>query len=316
MAAGTTTTVQVDPEVNLYFDNILLDRHQPYYVHAYFAQQRRIPQKNSKTAIFRRFDNLADALTPLTEGVSPAAEQVNKFDITAVVSQYGKVVELSDDVIVTVQDQTSNEVADMLAQNNASTYDIILRNMLVATSAQIDCLNGVNGNAITEVTTTDLELAVDYLESNNGKKMSPNVEGTNAFGTAPVWAAYWMIISTALRTDFKNLATFLPTASYPRQQSVLEAEYGSCDEVRLVKTSQAYVDNSVSPAVYSNLMFAANAYGCIEIDDQSLEMIIKPLGAGQDPLDQRSTMGWKGRFGSIILDDSWAINLRSTKASS
>ena len=90
-------------------------------------------------------DNLADALTPLTEGVTPAAEQVSKFDITAVVSQYGKVVELSDDVIITVQDQTSNEVADMLAQNMASTYDKIVRNMLAATAAQIDCLNGVNG---------------------------------------------------------------------------------------------------------------------------------------------------------------------------
>jgi len=313
MAAGTTTTVQVDPEVNLFFDNILLDRHQPYYVYGYFAQERRIPQKNSKTAIFRRFDNLADALTPLTEGVTPASEQVTKFDITAVVSQYGKVVELSDDVIITVQDQTSNEVADMLAQNMASTYDKIVRNMLVATSAQIDCLNVVNGNAITEVTTTDLELAVDYLEGNNGKKLSPNQEGTNAFGTAPVWAAYWMVISTALRTDFKNLSTFLPTADYPRQQSVLEAEFGSCDEVRLVKTSEAYVDNTVSPAVYYNMLFAANAYGRITIDDQSMEMIIKPLGAGQDPLNQRQTMGWKGRLGSVILDDSWAICLRSTK---
>jgi len=95
MAAGTTTTVQVDPEVNLYFDNILLDRHQPYYVYGYFAQQRRIPQKNSKTALFRRFDNLADALTPLTEGVTPAAEQVTKFDITAVVSQYGSSEQLA-----------------------------------------------------------------------------------------------------------------------------------------------------------------------------------------------------------------------------
>ncbi len=284
MASGTTTTVQVDPEVNLFFDNILLDRHQPYYVHGYFAQERRIPQKNSKTAIFRRFDNLADALTPLTEGVT-----------------------------ITVQDQTANEVADMLAQNMASTYDKIVRNMLVATAAQIDCLNGVNGNAITEVTTTDLELAVDYLEGNNGKKLSPNQEGTNAFGTAPVWAAYWMIISTDLRTDFKNLSNFLPTADYPRQQSVLEAEYGSCDEVRLVKTSEAYKDVSVVPAVYYNLLFAANAYGRITIDDQSMEMIIKPLGAGQDPLNQRQTMGWKGRLGSVILDDSWCVALRSTK---
>ena len=312
MVAGTTTTVQVDPEVNLYFDNILLDRHQPYYVYGYFAQERRIPQKNSKNAIFRRFDNLSDALTPLTEGVTPNAEQVTKFDITATVQQYGKVVELSDDVIITVQDQTSNEVADMLAQNMASTYDKIVRNMLVATSAQIDCLNGVNGNAITEVTTTDLEIAVDYVTNNNGKKLSPNQEGTNAFGTAPVWASFWMVMSTELRTDFKNLSTFNPTADYPRQQSVLEAELGSCDEVRLVMTSEAYKDTS-SPPVYSNLLFAANAYGRIMIDDQSMEMIIKPLGAGQDPLNQRQTMGWKGRLGSVILDDSWCVNLRSTK---
>lgn len=313
MVAGTTTTTTVDPEVNLFFDNILLDRHMPYYVHGYFAQERRIPQKNSKNAIFRRFDNLADALTPLTEGVTPAAEQVTKFDITAVVSQYGKVVQLSDDVIITVQDQTSNEVADMLAQNMHSTYDKIIRNMLQATAAQIDCLNGVNGNAITEPTTTDLELAVDYLEGNNGKKMSPNVEGTNAFGTAPVWAAYWMIIHTDLRTDFKNLSNFLPTADYPRQMSVLESEYGSCDEVRLVKTSEAYVDRTVNPAVYSNFLFAANAYGRITIDDQSMEMIIKPLGAGEDALNQRQTMGWKGRLGAVILDDSWCINMRCTR---
>ena len=312
MAAGTTTTVQVDPEVNLFFDNILLDRHQPYYVYGYFAQERRIPQKNSKNAIFRRFDNLADALTPLTEGVTPNAEQVTKFDITATVQQYGKVVELSDDVIITVQDQTANEVADMLAQNMASTYDKIVRNMLVATSAQIDCLNGVNGNAVTEVTTTDLEIAVDYVTNNNGKKLSPNQEGTNAFGTAPVWSAFWMVISSELRTDFKNLSTFLATAEYPRQQSVLEAELGSCDEVRLVMTSEAFKDAS-SPPIYSNMLFAANSYGRIMIDDQSMEMIIKPLGAGQDPLNQRQTMGWKGRLGSVILDDSWCINLRSTK---
>ena len=89
MFTGTSTTAQIYPEVNLFFDIILLDRHQPYYVYGYFAQERRIPQKNSKNAIFRRFDNLADALTPLTEGVTPAAEQITKFDITATVTQYG-----------------------------------------------------------------------------------------------------------------------------------------------------------------------------------------------------------------------------------
>lgn len=314
MANGVTSTSQVDPEVDTYFDNILLDRNQPYYVFGYFAQERRIPQKNSKTAIFRRFDNLADSLTPLTEGVTPASEQVSKFDISAVVSQYGKVVQLTDDVIITVQDETSNEVADMLAQNMWSTYDKIIRNMLVASASQIDCLNGVNGNAITEITSTDLELAVDYLEGNNAKKMSPNIEGRDAFGTAPVWAAYWMITHTDIRSDIKRLANFLPVADYPRQQSVLESEFGSLDEVRVVKTSEASKDTSVTPAVYTNPILGANAYGRISIDDQSMEMIIKPLGEGEDPLNQRQSMGWKGRLGAVLLDDAWAVLLRCTKA--
>jgi N4-gp56 family major capsid protein len=312
MAYGTTTTTQVDPEVGIYFDNILLDRHQPFYVHGFFSQQRRIPQKNSKSAIFRRFENLSDALTPLSEGITPNPEQVSKFDVTATLSQYGKVVQLSDDVIVTVQDQTSNEVADMLSQNNASTYDILVRNMLVATSSQIDSLNGQNNNSITELTVTDVERAVDYLMGNNGKKMSPNVVAEMAIGTMPVWAAYWMIINTDLRTNVKQLGNFIPTSSYPRQQSVLESELGSLDEVRVVMTSQAYKTAAATP-VYSNLMFASNAYGTIMIDDQSLEMIIKPLGAGEDSLNQRSTIGWKGRFGATILDDSWVINLLSTR---
>lgn len=312
MANGITTTTQVDPEVQLYFDNVLLDRHQPYYIYGYFSQQRRIPQKNAKTAIFRRYENLADALTPLSEGVSPNPEQVNKFDVTAVVSQYGKVVELTDDIIVTVQDETSNEVADMLAQNNASSYDKLYRNMLVATASQISCLNGQNGQAITEITVPDLELAVDYLVGNNGKRMAPNIEGRNAEGTAPVWQAYWMAVSTDLRTNIKQLSNFTPTAAYARQQAVLESELGSCDEVRVCMTTEAY-KTAASPAVYSNLLFAANGYGTLAIDDQSLQMVIKPLGAGNDPLNQRSTMGWKGRMGCTILDDSWVVNLLSTR---
>lgn len=312
MATGTTTTSQVDPEVDQYFDNILLDRHQPYYVHGYFAQERRIPQKNSKTAIFRRFDNLSDALTPLTEGVTPAPEQVSKFDITATLSQYGKLTALSDDVIITVQDQTSNEVADMLAQNMYSTYDKVIRNMLVATASQVDSINGGNGNAVTEITSIDVERALDYLYGNNAKKMAPNIEGTNAFGTAPVWAAYWAIMSTDLRSDLKALDNFESTADYPRQQSVLESEYGSTDEVRWVITTEAYHDTS-TPFIYWNFMFGANGYGRISIDEQSMEMIIKPLGAGEDGLNQRQTMGWKGRLGAVILDDAWVVALRSTK---
>lgn len=120
-----------------------------------------------------------------------------------------------------------------------------------------------------------------------------------------------MIVHTDLRTNLKALSNFNPVADYPRQQSVLEAEFCSLDELRVVKTTQGQKSNANVP-VYGNMILAANAYGRITIDDQSMQMIIKPLGAGQDALNQRQTMGWKGRLGGVLLDDSWAICLNST----
>lgn len=307
---AVTTTTQVDPEVEKYFDRVLLDREEPFFIYMLFAQNRSLPQKNSKTVTFRRYDNLTDALSPLTEGVNPAFETVTKFDIDAVVSTYGNVVALSDDVIVYVQDETANEVADMLSQNMFSTFDKITRNVLDATSSQIDCLNGVNGNAVTELTQTDLDLAIDYLMGNNARRMAPVIEGTNKFGTAPIDRAYWAMCDTDIRSDVKALSTFIATNEYPTQQAVLQSELGSTEEVRWVMSTEGAVTSSI----YSNFIVGMNAYAIVDVDNVSANLILKPLGSGEDALNRRQTMGWKGRFAAVILDDGWIVNLRSTKA--
>lgn len=310
---AVTTTTQVDPEVDKYFDRVLLDREEPYYIYMLFCQNRNLPTKNSKTVTFRRYDNLADALNPLTEGINPPFETITKFDVDATVSTYGNVVALSDDVVIYVQDDTSNEVADMLSQNMFSTLDVITRNVLNATSSQIDCVNGVNGNAITEITQTDLDLAIDYLMGNNAKRMAPVIEGVNAFGTAPIDRAYWCMIHTDLRSDVKALAAFIATNEYPTQQAVLQSELGSVEETRFVMSTNGAVSTD-SPPVYSNFIVGQNAYACINVDEVAAEMILKPLGAGEDALNRRQTMGWKARYAALILDDGWIINVRATKA--
>lgn len=308
-----TTTAEVDPEVSAYFDGILLDRHQPQFVFLLFAQQRRIPQKNSKTLTLRRFDNLTDALTPLTEGVTPSSEAVSKFDINIQVNQYGKLVQLSDDVEITVQDETSNEVADMLTQNAYSTFDKIARNAILASATQINASQGDNNNTPSDISVPDIEDLVDYLEINNALKMVPNQNAIAADGTAPTWSAYWGICHTDIRSDIKALSNFDPKKSYPRPDNSVEAEFGATDEVRWVKTSEAYKSTDATP-VYTCHIIGANAYGIVNIDDVALEMIIKPLGAGEDGLNQRQSMGWKGRFGAGLLDDGWMGNLLVTKA--
>lgn len=310
---AVTTLTYVDPEVDKYFDRVLLDREEPFFVHMLFGQSRGLPQKNSKTVTFRRYDNLQDALSPLPDGENPDFETVTKFDIDASVSTYGNVVALSDDVIIYVQDETANEVADMLSQNMFSTLDKLTRNVLNATTAQIDCSNGSNGNAITELTQTDLDSAIDYLNGNNARKMAPVVEGKNMFGTGPIEKAFWAICHTDIRSDVRSLASFLSTAQYPQQQVILQSELGSTDEVRWVMSTEAYIDEDTDPATYSNFVMGANSYAMVDVDQVAAEMVLKPLGAGEDALNRRQTMGWKARYVATVLDDGWIVNLRSTR---
>lgn len=46
-------------------------------------------------------------------------------------------------------------------------------------------------------------------------------------------------------------------------------------------------------AVYATMVLGAGAYGVSEITGGGLQHIVKQLGAGADPLNQRSSIGWK-----------------------
>ena len=144
---AVSTTAQIDPEVDKYFDRVLLDREKRFDVHNLFGQVRRVPYKNSNIATFRRYDNLDDTPAVLVEGVTPALESISKFDVDIELQQFGKAVALSDRVVFEVQDETSNEVADMLSQNMYEMLDLVTRNTLAATAVQIDCVNGVSGRS-------------------------------------------------------------------------------------------------------------------------------------------------------------------------
>lgn len=58
--------------------------------------------------------------------------------------------------------------------------------------------------------------------------------------------------------------------------------------------------------VFSTLLLGADAYGVTDLEGGGLETIVKPLGSGgtADPLNQRSTVGWKAtRTAEILLPE-------------
>ena len=66
--------------------------------------------------------------------------------------------------------------------------------------------------------------------------------------------------------------------------------------------------------MFSTLVLGKNAYGVTEVTGGGLQTIVKPLGAGEDPLNQRSTVGWKGILTAKILLEQNMVRIESVSA--
>jgi len=214
--------------------------------------------------------------------------------------------------LLVVEDDTASETADNLSQCMHTMLDKVTRDVWAAAVPQISCLNGINGNAITELTQIDVNRAIEYLDENNTEKMTPTIEGTSRFGTGPVESGFWVAAHVKMKPDIRALDAFVPTSQYGSQEPVLQAEFGATDEARWV-TSTLVTVTSDDPPVYYNTFVGANAYGYVGIDEVSTEMILKPLGFN-DYLNRFQSMGFTAWFNAAILDDSHIVTLLSTKA--
>ena len=312
MASSVTTTSEYGSMADRWAHRALLQRSKPHNVHNLFGRAFSLPTKNTDTMAFRRQENLNSDPVVLPEDGDPAPEQIMKFDINVQVQEFGKVVLLSRKVLLVVEDDTAAETADNLSQCMHTMLDKVTRDVWGSAVPQISCLNGANGNAITELTQADVDRAIAYLDENDTEKMTPTIEGTSRFGTGPVEAGYWVAAHVAVKPDIRALDSFIPTAAYGSQEAVLQAELGATDEARWVTSTLVNVSTD-SPPQYSNTFVGANAYGYVGIDEVSTEMILKPLGFN-DYLNRFQSMGFTAWFNAAILDDSHIVTLLSTKA--
>ena len=102
---------------------------------------------------------------------------------------------------------------------------------------------------------------------------------------------------------------------------VISATAGAANaaSITLDAAVTAAADDTVSPgeggaggcAVYATLVLGDNAYGVTEVEGGGLQTIVKPLGYGADPLNQRSSVGWKGMKVSKRLAEEYMVRLET-----
>lgn len=301
--ATLTTTTQIDPAVQMFYDRVLLRRSVPFLIHEKFAQTRNMGSRSGTQIKFRRYAALSPATTPLTEGTTPPGSVAAKTDLLADVKQYGDFLYVSDWVDLTNQDPVLTEFAEILGEQMGQTRDILCRDILCACSSHVDAGN-------TALTATLVESSIKMLVGNDAQMPTRMVRAGTGQGTLPVSAAYWAMGNTDLLDDWKNVDGWLPVRKYAKPEEADEAEWGSVEQVRVLLSTRGNVTTG-TPNTYIIPIVGKNAYGVTEIEGGAAKNIVKPYGSSgtADPLNQRATSGWKMTYVARILNDLFMMNI-------
>ena len=311
-----TTTVSgadLSPEMKTYYDMTLLDEAGPQLVHQQFGQKRPIPKNGGKTIEFRKFSKLPKATTPLTEGVTPTGGTLNVTAITATVDQYGYFIVQSDVLELTAIDNTIVEATKILGQQAGMTLDTIVRNVLL-TGTNVSYADKLVSGVLTPVTSRSALDATAKLTVKEVKKQVTNLRAVNA---PKINGDYVCIIHPYVAFDLMSDPEWIDAHKYASPEEIYNGEIGKIAGCRFVESTEAkiYKDTTCPTglAVFISLFLGQNAYGVTEITGGGLQTIVKQKGSAgtADPLDQRSSVGWKAMITAEILLPEYLIRHES-----
>ena len=302
----TTLLEGLSAENKTFYDMTLLDEAQAALVHDQFAQKRPIPMNGGKTIEFRKFASLPKATTPLTEGVTPDGKSLNVTAITATVAQYGDYITQSDVLELTSIDNTIVEATKILGRQAGLTLDTVTRNVLQSGTNVTYCPKS-DGSEVTSRAGLDAtcQLTVKVVQQVVAKLKGQNAPTING--------KYVAIIHPYVAYSLMRDPEWIDAHKYAQPDNLFTGEIGEIAGVRFVETTEAKVYQG---GVFGTLIMGANAYGVTEITGGGLQTIIKQKGSAgtADPLDQRSSIGWKAIKTAELLIPNYLVRVESKVA--
>ena len=316
---NVTTDSKLSVENKTFYDRALVEEAGPNLIHGQFGQKRPIPKNGGKRIQFRRYASLPKALKPLTEGVTPEGRKLSATAVEAEVNQYGDFVCLSDVLDLTAIDNNVLEATKAVGRQAGLTLDTITRNVLQSGTNVFYCpkvaANGVQ-TPVTDRSGLDktCTLTVDVV-----KKVAAMLKAANA---PKIDGDYVCILHPYVAYDIMSDPRWEEMHKYTTPENMYQGEIGRIAGVRFVETSEAAVykgtENSCPTglAVFGCLFIAQGAYGVTEVTGGGLQTIVKQLGSAgtADPLDQRSTVGWKALQTAEILMEPYMVRVECCSA--
>lgn len=312
----TTETGSLSAEMKTFYEKRLLDQAEPLLVHNQFGDKYPIPAGSGKKIEFRKYSALPKALTALTEGVTPAGNSLNVTTVEGTVKQYGDWIQLSDMLQMTAIDNNVVQATKLLSSQAGRTLDTVTREVLAGGTNVIYAPKVVDG-AETEVLSRSTLTPECVLTPFVVMRAAATLEAMN---TPKIDGSYVLIIHPYCRETLQESPGWVDVVKYKEGNNTFSGEIGKIGDVRVVTTSEAkiindstcpVVEDSTYYSVFTSLLLGANAYGVTMLENGGLQHIVKQLGYGEDPLNQRSSCGWKATSVAVRLCEEYMVRIES-----
>lgn len=312
----TTETGSLSAEMKTFYEKRLLDQAEPLLVHNQFGDKYPIPAGSGKKIEFRKYSALPKALTALTEGVTPAGNSLAVTTVEGTVKQYGDWIQFSDMLQMTAIDNNVVQATKLLSSQAGRTLDTVTREVLAGGTNVIYAPKVVDG-AETEVLSRSTLTPECVLTPFVVMRAAATLEAMN---TPKINGSYVLITHPYCRETLQESPGWVDVVKYKEGNNTFSGEIGKIGDVRVVTTSEAKIINdSTCPvvesttyySVFTSLLLGANAYGVTELENGGLQHIVKQLGYGEDPLNQRSSCGWKATSVAVRLCEEYMVRIES-----
>ena len=312
---NTTSSSGMTAEMKTFYEKRLIDQAEPRLVHDQFADYYPVPQNGGKTIEFRKYDSLPKATTPLTEGVTPNGQALNVTTITSDLHQYGGWTPLTDQLQMTAIDNNVVQATRVLASQAGRTMDSITRDVLAGGT------NVIYAPKVAEDGTESVVKSRANLDKTctlTPKLFFRAAAQLGAMNADPIGDSYIAIIHPYAAYDLKTSKEFIEVHKYADPEAMFRGEIGKLGNIRFIETSEAKIwKDATCPAglaVFGTLVLGAHAYGVTELEGGGLEHIVKQLGYGDDPLNQRASVGWKGMRAAERLVEQYMVRIESASS--
>lgn len=301
MPEPANSYAKLPSQQKVFYDRTLLERLLPLLVFLQHGQKykRPIPKNEGATINFRRFNSLPVPSDSLVEGITPAGRNLSIDQIIATVKQEGDYVLLTDYLDMVGLDPVILETTELISEQAALTLEARVRDIVFNGTNVYYVGGGANRAAVAAANTfTGAEVRrIRQLMARN------NVKPVGGAGAYVGW------IHPDVAYDLKGSDEWQEPNYYAGATAIFNGEIGKLYGVRWIETTMCPIWDGAGAAgidVYGALVVGDNAYGVVDVaGSSSPEIIVKQKGESgtSDPLEQRSTVGWKACMTAVRLQE-------------